>query len=498
MHIAIGGFQHETNTFAPHPATLADFEAADGWPGLVRGAPLFDAVQGINLPIAGFISEAREAGHTLLPLTWCSAAPSGRVTRSAYEHIAAALLQDLRAVHSLDAVYLDLHGAMVAEHIDDADGELLRRVRALLGPSVPVVASLDFHANTSPAMVSNASALVAYRTYPHLDMEDSGRRALRCVSQLRTERWQAELASLPFLIPLTSQCTLIPPLADLLPELAALETGSIRALNFTAGFPCADVPECAPALFGYGSDAQRLRTTLATLHRRLREREADFALQLYDIDAALAELQRIGPTPGAPVILADTQDNPGAGGTCDTTTLLKALVAQRTARVLAGVLFDPQAADRAHAAGLRTMVELDLGARSGPPGETPLHGKFEVVALGDGRFTATGPFYLGARMQLGPMALLRLDDVHIVVASRRQQAADRAMFHHLGADPQQFAVLALKSSVHFRADFGALARRILLIRAPGANLADPAQLPFRKLAPGMRVAGGTAPPAAWR
>jgi len=148
MRIAIGGFQHETNTFAPNPATLADFEAADGWPGLVRGAEMLDAVRGINLPIAGFISEALQDGHTLVPLTWCSAAPSAHVTKAAYEQIAAALLDDLRSVRHLDGIYLDLHGAMVAEHIDDADGELLRRVRKLVGNDLPVVASLDFHANT--------------------------------------------------------------------------------------------------------------------------------------------------------------------------------------------------------------------------------------------------------------------------------------------------------------------------------------------------------------
>jgi len=277
---------------------------------------------------------------------------------------------------------------------------------------------------------------------------------------------------------------------DILAELAELERGTIRTLSFTAGFPCADVPDCGPAIFGYGVDAQQLRAAVLKLQGRLAARESEFALQLYSIDAALAELRHLASVPGAPVILADTQDNPGAGGTCDTTSLLKAVLAQHVPRVLAGLLHDPAAAAHAHAAGMGATLELSLGGRGGPVGETPLHGKFEVVALGDGQFTATGPFYRGARMQLGPMALLRLNDVYIAVASRRQQAADQAMFRHLGADPQQFAVLVLKSSVHFRADFGPVARRIMLVAAPGANLADPTQLPFRKLPAHMRVAGG--------
>ncbi len=131
--IAIGGFQHETNTFSPVCADFAAFEAPDAWPGLTRGAALFDAVDGINLPAAGFMREARGLRHELLPLAWCSAQPSGRVTRDAFERIAAMLLEDLRTAGNLDAVYLDLHGAMVAEHIDDADGELLQRVRASSG-----------------------------------------------------------------------------------------------------------------------------------------------------------------------------------------------------------------------------------------------------------------------------------------------------------------------------------------------------------------------------
>src|ERR1044071_5862055 len=142
--VAVGGFQHETNTFAPLKATLADFEQADAWPGLISGASLFDAVKGINLPAAGFIDEAGSLSHDLVPLLWCSAQPSAHVTRDAFETIVADLLARLAQARSLDAVYLDLHGAMVTEHIDDADGEVLARVRSVIGPDVLLVASQHF------------------------------------------------------------------------------------------------------------------------------------------------------------------------------------------------------------------------------------------------------------------------------------------------------------------------------------------------------------------
>ena len=485
MRIAVAGFQHETNTFAPQPATLADFEAPDAWPGLVSGADMIDAVKGINLPAAGFIDAALASGHDLVPLTWCSATPSGRVTQQAYEHICSLIVEGVRRSRGLDAVYLDLHGAMVAEHIDDGDGELLQRVRALVGRDVRIVASLDYHANVSEQMVDNADCLVAYRSYPHVDMSDAGIRALRCLKELRTQRFIARRQSVPFLIPLTSQCTLVEPMAGLIAEVQRLDVTPIHSLNFTPGFPAADVAECGPAVFGYATDEQTLHTAIDHIVHLVSAREAQFALEIHSIEAALRVIAQSPIERGRPIILADTQDNPGGGGTADTTSLLKALHAARIARVLTGVICDPQAALRAHQAGVGAHVDLAVGGRSGI--DEPFTGRFSVEALGDGRFEATGPFYLGSRMDLGPMALLRMGELHIAIASRKQQAADQAMFRHLKVEPSDFAVLALKSSVHFRADFGPLARRILVVDAPGANTADPRRLPFTKMH--RRVAG---------
>jgi microcystin degradation protein MlrC len=486
--IAVGGFQHETNTFAPQQATLVDFETPDAWPGLTRGPGLFDAVAGINLPAAGFVAEARELRHTLVPLTWCSAQPSGRVTQTAFEQIAGQLCEDLAAAGSLDGVYLDLHGAMAAEHVDDADGEVLRRVRAVVGPDVPVVASLDYHANVSPLMVQQASALVGYKTYPHVDMAECGARAARCLHDLLGRPHPAvAYAPLDFLVPLTSQSTLAQPMQDIAAAAAQLERSPLLAVNVAPGFPAADVAECGPSVYACGWDADAVREAVERLSGAMREREAEFALELYSPADACRLAQATSAVRGRPLVLADTQDNPGAGGNADTTTLLKALVEARLGRVLAGVYCDPQAAAAAHAAGVGARLDLALGGRSGPPGETPLAARYEVVALGDGRFVGTGPFYRGGRFDLGPMALLRLDDVWIAVATRKQQAADQAMFRHLNADPADYAVLALKSSVHFRADFGAIARRILVVEAPGPNVADPARLAFTRLRPGLRT-----------
>lgn len=155
--IAVGGFQHETNTFAPLQASWADFERADGWPPFVRGPELIGAVEGFNIPIAGAVLALQALGHELMPLCWCSAPPSSYVEREAYEKVAGWIIEDLQAHGPVDAVYLDLHGAMVAEHFEDGEGELMRRVRAVIGERVPLVASLDYHTNMTPEMVPEGS-----------------------------------------------------------------------------------------------------------------------------------------------------------------------------------------------------------------------------------------------------------------------------------------------------------------------------------------------------
>jgi microcystin degradation protein MlrC len=190
-------------------------------------------------------------------------------------------------------------------------------------------------------------------------------------------------------------------------------------------------------------------------------------------------------TEGRPIILADTQDNPGGGGTSDTTGLLRAVIEARAPSAVLALIADGDLANRAHAAGEGGLLTAQpLGGRYGPAGVTPLVEDWEVVRLGDGRFAATGPMYAGSAMDLGPMALLRprrASGVEVAVSTRRVQAADQAILRHLGVEPAARRILALKSSVHFRADFAPLASEILVVRAPGACVVDPTALPFRRL-----------------
>jgi microcystin degradation protein MlrC len=487
--IAIGGFQHETNTFAPSKARYQDFVTAAGWPGLTRGARLFDDVAGINLPIAGFIEAARAAGHELVPLLWCNAVPSAHVERDAYEQIAHDLLADLSAAGRIDALYLDLHGAMVTEHLEDGEGELLRRVRGIVGPQLPVVASLDLHANVTEAMVEAATMLVACRTYPHVDLAETGTRCARELTRILATGSipHKALRKLPFLIPLTWQCTLADPAMTIYRHLSELEEGDVRCLSFTPGFPLADISECGPAVIAYGATAKAAAAAADHLAEEVQGREVDFAGRLYEPDEGVQQAMQLAARARKPIVLADTQDNPGAGANADTVGLLAALVRNGATDAALATLYDPEVAAIAHRAGEGATINVGLGAKSGLPGHQPYQAAYRVERLGDGNFTATGPVYLGNRVQLGPMALLSLNGVRIVVASRKQQAADQAIFRHLGIEPAEQRILALKSSVHFRADFQPIAEQILIIAAPGPNLADHRQLPYHRLRPGLRI-----------
>jgi microcystin degradation protein MlrC len=489
--IAIGGFQHETNTFAPSPADYAAFEAGGGWPGVQYGEPLFGAVAGANIPAAGAIDALRAAGHQLVGTAWAAASPSARVTSDAYERIAGELVRRLREALPVDGVYLDLHGAMVADGFDDGEGELLRRVREAVGPRVPVAASLDLHCNFTRAMFEGADALVAYRTYPHVDMAETGARAARLLdAMLRTgARLRGAWRSLDYLTGLPSQCSFIEPCKGIYQDMERLERDHGAALSFTPGFPMADFAECGMAVFGYGPDAARVETAVEALRRRVEGAEREFALELHLPDDAVARARRQGE-PGRPVVLADTQDNPGAGGNGDTTGLLAALVRQKAEGAVLGLLIDRDAAARAHEAGQGATLGFSLGGRSRIPGDAPLEGEFTVERLADGRFTCTGPMFKGFRMQLGSMALLRsrsAPGVRVVLASKKVQAGDQEMFRHLGIEPVRERILALKSSVHFRADFEPIAKEVLVVKSPGPALADPAEFRWTKLRKGVRL-----------
>jgi len=463
--IAVGGMQHETNTFAPHLAPFDAFERADSWPGLTAGEALFATMSGLNIPLSGFIERAAESGHKLHPLCWCSAEPSSYVTRDAFERVADMMCSELR--------------------------RLLRRVRDVVGPSVPVVISLDLHANVTEGMLEHCDAMTIYRTYPHLDMAVSGARAYDLLLPiLQGQTLHKAMRKIPFLFPLTSQCTSFDPCKSIYDGLDGLsESAGVSSVDFATGFPPADIAECGAAMVAYGEDAESVEAAVEQVYQQVLAAEADFDFELLDPDAAV--LRAMANASNKPVVLADAQDNPGAGGTSDTTGLLEAMVRNGAMGAVIAVMYDPEVAAQAHAAGVGAVLDTPLGGKSGLEGIDSYAARFVVEALGDGRFTYTGAMNLNSKAQLGNMALLRVVDedseVRVVVGSSRSQCLDLAMIRHLGLEPTAQKIVAVKSTVHFRADFDPIAAETLVVIAPGIHPCKLDDLEYRNLRSGVRL-----------
>lgn len=489
--IAVAGFHHETNCFIPGRTNYDYFASHRDRPPLVRKNDVLHwlAPSTGSFALAGFLS-ALPTGTTPVPLLWASGGAGAVVTAEAFERISAEMIGELSRSLPVDAIYLDLHGAMVTETFDDGEGELLRRIRCVVGDQVPIVASLDYHANVTSAMVSHADALLAYQTYPHVDRVQTGQRAAAVLEQLLISGRPIgrTLIKIPFLIPLNSQSTLVHPSSTVVNATQQEVPGSY-CLSYLAGFPSSDLEACGPSVVAYAVNQAIADTEAKRVATMIENLEPEFVTKMLPADDAVAQAVDIARHADKPVVIADTQDNPGCGGTSDTTGLLHALLAHADLpRTVLGFFCDPQAAEAAHAAhekGVRE-ISLSLGGRHGPEPVTPLTETFTVVTVGTGKFNTDGKVIGKREADLGPMALLRINHIDIVVTSKRMQAHDLAPFQHLSVDVRRYAIIVLKSTCHFRAEFEPLASEVIVALAPGAFAADPSALPYRRLRADVR------------
>jgi microcystin degradation protein MlrC len=494
MRVALAFFFHETNTFAPAKADYDAFLKDGSFGGIKRGADLIRNVD-VNMPYAGFAKEAQGYGWEVVPLTGAGAVPSAQVTREAYEMIAGMIIDDLKAALPVDAVYLDLHGAMVAEQFDDGEGELLKRVRALVGPSMPVVVSLDFHANVSREMVELSDALFIYRTYPHVDLALTGQRAAKHLKAMTDglPRQAKAMRELDFLIPAAGQATAAEPLRSLYAHAAILEgrmigNARISTIAMAPCFPLADVPMCRPTITVYADNQGAADAAADEMADAFRKAEGRFVQDLIEPRAAVrAAMACVRAGGQGPVLLADTQDNPGGGGNGDTVGLLRALLEEGASGAVLMHIWDPQVADAAHAAGVGAVLRMGLGAKTGWAGETPVEGEWVVEQINDGDTRGTGPMAKGWHFKLGRCALLSCNGIRVGVVSRKGQCLDQAQVRIFGLEAASLPILALKSTVHYRADFEPLSRAVIVVKSPGPVFADHRDLTYHKLKPGLRL-----------
>ncbi len=496
--IAIAGFQHETNTFAPVRTTLDKFELGGTWPALTQGAAILDTFTDLNIPIGGFISAA--ADWSLVPVLWAGAEPGGYVCRAAFDEICHRLCRGLLQAGELDGVYLDLHGAMVVDGFEDGECEVVRRVREIVGNDVPIAVSLDLHGNLSPEFFALCNVVTIYRTYPHIDMADTGRRA-RHLLKLQLDHAAPLCKSfrqLDYLLPITTQSTRREPARRLYADLEQTPVAGVLSADVAMGFPPADIEHCGASLLCYGTEQAACDQYADQLLASWQKSEPEFIDPMVEAEVAVQQAMSITATAAKPVVICDPQDNPGAGATGDTTGLLRALINGRAQGVWFGMLWDEEAATLAHDAGVGSQLQVVLGGRYPAPGsadcDAPLPVSVVVEALGDGNFTFTGPMYGGARARLGKMALLRIDqddcDVHVIVGAVRTQNADQEIFRHLGVEPSTCRIIVVKSAGHFLADYEPIAEKVIFAEATGSNPCVLKNIAYRNLRSGLRLGPG--------
>lgn len=483
--IAIAGFQHETNTFAPSLARYSDFVTGGGFPGLSRGTAILSFAKQ-NIPIGGFIQTAQELGYQLKPILWAAASPSAHVEQQTYERICQEIIDGITA-QSVDAIYLDLHGAMVAEHVDDGEGELLQRIRAAVGNTIPIITSLDFHANVTQKMFQHATAMLSYRTYPHIDMAETGARCAMLLQQiLQGQKLAKQYYKLPYLIALNAQCTDLEPAKSTFEHLQTLEQQESVILNFTPGFPAADFAECGGTLWGYATDSAQLKHIMQLCQTELLANEAQWHMNFLTPQNAIAEARRLFKLHQKPVVISDTQDNPGAGGDSNTTGMLHALVQAQVTDALVGLICDPKTVRSSENIRIGEHFYTELGGTK--EGDPALCGEFILKARHSGKFNYQGPMMHGVAVDIGPSLLISYQGIDIAVSSYKAQLLDRIMFSIFNVNPEDYPLIVVKSSVHFRADFTALSSAILVAKAQGPMLADPRDLKWQKINPDIRLA----------
>ena len=474
LKLVLAMMMHETNTFSPVPTPLASFRP-------LQGEAAIEEFNDTNTQLGGFLHVAREAGAEIVLPVAGGAHPSGYVERAAYEDMAEAIVGAVRG--GCDAVFLALHGAMVAEHVDDGEGELLRRLRAV-APRVPIAVGLDFHSHMTAAMVDHATVIAGYCTYPHVDMGDTGQRAGR--TMLRALRGEIEpvmvWGSLPMMTSTLVHAPSRQPMKDVMDmALAAEASGAVLNASVFGGFPHSDIPHVSLSTVIVCD--RRADAGLALRDRLLAmawERREEFLYRGAPLADQVAHARTLSE---GPIVLVDHGDNTASGGTQDVMSVIEEVMRQGLTDVVAGPICDPAGVRRLVEAGTAAGVTLPLGGRVDMPQinllgkPLPVTGK--VTRITDGQFTVTGPMATGTRVRMGRTAVLDTGAMQIVVSEGRSEPFDTGVFTHCGIDPRRKKYVLIKSRQHFRAGFEPIARHIVLCDGDGVTSSDLRLFTFR-------------------
>ncbi|MCZ6633073.1 MAG: M81 family metallopeptidase [bacterium] len=476
MKWIVGSFSHETNTFSTVPTDLDAFQAQT----YHVGAEIADRSAGTKTPIGGFIDVAQERGDELVFTVSAHATPSGLVTQEAYETIGAQLLEGIEANPDADGILLALHGAMVAEGIDDGEGELLRRIREVVGDEMPVV--LDLHSHITEEMVGAADVLIGYQKYPHTDTYERGVEAARLIEQIvKGDVRPVSALQKPRMIPPCGTCHTQGGLYKELWEeaLRADRPGEILTTSLFAGFPYADIPPMGFAVLVYARGDEGIAKAEADrLATMAWDRREAFLYTPTSVSDAVSQALAVD---GGPVVIADISDNPGGGGSNDGVEILRELLHQGVRDAAVATIYDPEVVTQAVEAGVGASIRSPLGAKTDVLHGASIEIEGRVRLLFDGDFQYKGPMTQGAWGSIGTSAVVDVQGVRVIVCSKRLQSRDPEVFRAAGIEPLAQKILVVKSAVHFRAAFEPLAAEVIVADAPGLTSLDMSLFDFKRI-----------------
>lgn len=465
--IGVGGLWHETNTFARVPTTLEDFHHYQ----FAEGNDLLHSYRGVRNEIGGFIEGAAIHGFDLAPSIYAAAVPSGIVQRPAYEYLKQRILQDLPK--ALDGILLALHGAMVAEGVEDVEADLLRSIRNQVGVEIPIVATFDLHGNLSQQTVENADALIGYDTYPHIDMYE---RALEACQVLR---WILEhkrtpvfaFRKLPLLTAPQAQETGQPPMKQIFEKVRRIEQHpGILTVSAAPGFPYSDIPRLGFSVLVYADRDQELADRCA---QELAEFVWSVRKQFHIANVPVAEAVARAMAVQGPVVLVDVADNIGGGTRGDGTAILRELITQK-ARNAVVVLADCQAVTAAVEAGVRQQVGLQAGAE-------PVRLTGRVRLISDGIYVHRGSYMTGQTTDMGRTAVLDAEGLSVVLTERPTMPFDAEQLYSLGIDPRRQQIIVAKSAIGWKAAYGDVAKDVIYVDTPGICSSNLKSFSFRRV-----------------
>ena len=462
MRIATGCIGHETNTFSPVPTTIDSFSRMVG-DGIRKNFGNTRTITG------GIIDAADELKIEVVPLLWSFATPSRKVEQDAYDTLKSEFLDLLSSAGEIDGVVLDLHGAMVTEEIEDAEADLISSVREIVG-SRPIVVTFDLHANITPDSVKYPDVIIGFDTYPHIDTYERGVEAVEVIYKTVRGEIKPTMAyrQLPLLTSPPAQCTMRPPASDLVKKLHQLESeNGVITATLSMGFPFADIHDAGVSVLvttdGNREFAEQKVGEFAQHIWSIRE---DFHTNLVSIEEAL---EHANQTEGKPIVLAEGADNPGGGGPCDGTFILRAFVEADVQDAVVAIIADSESVAQAIEAGVGNRVTLNVGGKTDDMHGEPVTLDAYVKTISDGVYVRKGPMARGATDRMGRTAVIKTGGVEVILTEGRSQPLDAEVLRSVGIEPRDRKLIALKSAVHFRADYTPIAHEIVEVDTPGVH-----------------------------